>query len=92
MEWGEAAAERALELKAAAPEPFNGSLPRLLVPSKNETVPVGSPPFPVTVAVKVIALPANAGFCEETSVVALEPRMICESTLEVLLAKALLPP
>ena len=92
MEWGEAAAESALVLKVAVPEPFRVWLPRLLVPSKKETVPVGTPPLPVTVAVKVIALPANAGFCEEASVVALEPRMICESTLEVLPAKALLPP
>ena len=71
MEWGEAAAERALLLKVAAPEPFKVWLPRVLVPSKKETVPVGTAPFPVTVAVKVTALLASAGFCEEASVVAL---------------------
>jgi hypothetical protein len=92
MEWGEAAAERELVLKAAVPEPSKVWLPRLLVPSKKEAVPVATPPLPVTVAVNVSTLPANAGFCEEASVVALEPRMLCKSTLEVLLAKALLPP
>ena len=92
MEWGEAAAESELVLKAAVPEPFKVWLPRLLVPSKKEMIPAGTPPFPVTVAVKVTALPASAGFCEEASVVALESRMTCESTLEVLLARALLPP
>ena len=84
MEWGEAAAESALVLKVAVPEPFRVWLPRLLVPSKKETVPVGTPPLPVTVAVKVTALPANAGFSEEASVVALGPKMICESALQVL--------
>ena len=92
MEWGEAAGESTLVLKAAVPEPFKVWLPRSLVPSRKETVPVGTAPFPVTVAVKVTGLPANAGFCEEARVVALEPRMICESTLDVLPAKALLPP
>ena len=84
MEWGEAEAERALVLNVAAPEPFKAWLPRLLIPSKKETVPVGTPPFPVTVAVKVTALPAAAGFCEEASVVVLEPKMICKSALQVL--------
>jgi hypothetical protein len=38
----------------------------------NVTVPVGVPPEPVTVAVKVAAPPESDGFCDEVSVVVLE--------------------
>ena len=71
MEWGEPAEESAAVLTAATPEPFKVALPRLLVPSRKATVPVGSPPLPLTAAVNVTALPATAGFCDEASAVAL---------------------
>ena len=50
------------------------------------------PPLPLTVAVKVTTLPARAGFGDEVTVVVLALVMICESTPEVLPAKALFPP
>jgi hypothetical protein len=71
MEWGEPADESEEAAKAALPEVFNVAVPRLLLPSKRVTVPVGTPPLPLTVAVKVTRLPAAAGFCEEATVVVL---------------------
>jgi hypothetical protein len=78
-------------LKDARPALFKVPLPRLLLPSRKATVPAGMPPLPLTVALKITWLPASAGFCDELTVVALELRMICESTLEVLPPNALLP-
>ena len=54
--------------KFATPEALSVPAPKLVVPSMNTTVPVGVPPAPVTVAVKVTAPPAIEGFCEEVSV------------------------
>ena len=47
----------------------SGLVPSTVPPSLNVTVPVGVPPVPVTVAVKVTGWPALLGFCEEVSVV-----------------------
>ena len=55
----------------ATPELFKVPVPRMLVPSWKTTVPVGVPPLPLTVAVKVTALPAADGFGEELIVVVL---------------------
>ena len=44
-------------------------LPRVVPPSLNVTVPVGVPPEPTTVAVKVTDCPAVLGFAEEDTVV-----------------------
>ena len=44
-------------------------VPRVLVPSRNSTVPVGEPAVAVTVAVKVTESPVSAGFSEEMSAV-----------------------
>ena len=72
MAWGEPLAASAAVLKAARPAPFKAALPRLLLPSKKPTLPVGVPPLPLTAALKVIVLPASAGLAEElnTTVVA----------------------
>jgi hypothetical protein len=78
-------------LTAATPALFKVPVPRLLLPSKKATVPVGTPPLPLTVALQVTPLPAGAGFCEELITVVLLLVMIWESTLEVLAPKALFP-
>jgi hypothetical protein len=44
-------------------------VPRVVVPSVNVTVPVGVPPVPVTVAVKVTCWPSVDGFGEEMRLV-----------------------
>jgi hypothetical protein len=78
-------------LKVARPEPFKVPLPRLALPSRKVTVPVGTPPLPLTVALKVTALPASAGFDDELNVVVLGLMIFCERTVEELAPKALLP-
>ena len=52
--------------KAAAPLP-SGREPRLVLPTKNSTVPVGL--LPVTVAVKVTDWPTSDGFRLDVSAV-----------------------
>ena len=71
MAWGDALAESVEMLKVAWPELFKVPEPRLVLPSKNATDPVGIPPLPLTVAVKVTTLPTDAGFSVEVSSVAL---------------------
>lgn len=56
-------------VRPACPEPFRATIPKSMLPSKKVTVPVGVPPLPVTVAVKVTACPAKEGFSEEITVV-----------------------
>jgi hypothetical protein len=46
-------------------------VPSVVTPSRNVTVPVGVPPAPLTVAVKVTDCPATDGFTEEVSAVVL---------------------
>jgi hypothetical protein len=48
--------------------PFGAPLPKVVVPSRNVTVPVGAPATPeVTVAVNVNDCPTTDGFADETS-------------------------
>ena len=59
-------------LKLAAAEALSGPLPKVVVPFRKLTVPVGTvvlPEGPATVAVNKILLPAVAGFGDDTSVV-----------------------
>ena len=55
----------AVEIEAL-PAASRVPLPMEVVPSKKSTVPVGVPPVPVTVAVKVTDCPAVEGLSEET--------------------------
>jgi hypothetical protein len=73
MEWGEPPADSAVVVKLAMPELFKVPMPRLMAPSLKTTIPVGMPPLPLTVAVKVTPLPASAGFCEDVTDVVLGP-------------------
>lgn len=66
-------------------------VPRVVVPSRNATVPVGVPTA-VTVAVKVTVCPAVEGFSEEaTAVVVGRPTTVCVSAAEVLPANVASP-
>ena len=84
MAWGEPATESVAMPKGVLPELFKDPEPRLVLPSKKFTVPLGIPPLPLTVAVKVTVLPIEAGLCDETTDVELGLRMTCESGAEVL--------
>ena len=44
------------------------AVPSTAVPSRNVTMPLGVPPLPLTVAVKVTDCPALLGLAEEASV------------------------
>lgn len=79
--------------RTATPFPLRVPGPRVFVPSKNVTVPVGvPPPEPVTVAVKVAAFPTMEGFGEELSATEVDkPLITCDSAVEVLTAKIELP-
>ena len=95
MACGEPLADKAAVPKVVTPELFKVPEPIVLVPSRNDTVPVGMPPLPVTVAVNVTTVPASAGLDELIIVVELVVKgrlvMTCETTLEVLPVKELLP-
>ena len=69
MEW--LPTERAAVENVATPEPLRVPVPRVAAPSLKVTVPVGVPPVPVTVAVKLTDCPYTDGFDEEVSVVVL---------------------
>ena len=71
MAWGEPLADNAVVPKVVTPELFKVPEPMVLVPSRKDTVPVGMPPLPVTVAVKLTVLPAKAGLDELARVVVL---------------------
>jgi hypothetical protein len=65
----------------------------VVFPSKNVTVPVGRPPAPEIVAVKVTACPNADGLDEDASVVLVRARFtVCVTVPEVLVAKFKLPP
>jgi hypothetical protein len=53
-----------LVVKMAMPEAFNVPVPRLAVPFRKVMVPVGVPPVPVTVAVKVTFVPTGTEAAE----------------------------
>jgi hypothetical protein len=63
-----------LVVKVATPEAFNVPVPRLAVPFRKVTVPVGVPPLPVTVAVKVILVPTETEAAELVRTVELAVR------------------
>src|ERR1051325_8088789 len=76
MEW--APTERVLMGKVAWPEPSRNCKPRLVTPSKRETVPLGVPlpgAAAVTVAVKVTEWPKTTGLVEEVTVVVVLARL-----------------
>jgi hypothetical protein len=80
-------------VNTACPDAFSVPVPTLVFPSKNVTVPVGTPPAPETVAVKLTACPNADGLSEEASVVVVAARFtVCVNTGEVLAAKFKLPP
>jgi hypothetical protein len=59
-------------VRLAWPVPFRGTVPSVVVPSTNATVPVGVPvpgATGVTVAVNVTDCPSPDGFAEDTTVV-----------------------
>jgi hypothetical protein len=60
-------AARVLSVREACPEPFREAVPRVVEPSRKVTVPVGVVPAPVTVAVRVMEVPTEAGFSDEVS-------------------------
>ena len=83
-------------VKVATPMPFNVPVPRVAVPSRKVTAPVGVPELlDVMVAVNVSGLPLNAEAAEATMVavvaVAAAGVMVSAKTAEVLLAKFALP-
>ena len=47
--------------RVATPLAFKAPVPSVVAPDRNVTVPVGMPPVPVTVAVKVTGVPAIEG-------------------------------
>ena len=70
-------------VRFAVPELFKLTRPNVLEPSLKLTIPEGMPPLPLTVAVKVMAVPTVAGFCEEVTVVALGSIDAGENTITV---------
>ena len=60
---------RVLVAKVVVPAAFNVPVPRAVAPSLNVTVPVGVPDVELTVAVKVLVVPGDAGFNEEDKLV-----------------------
>ena len=67
--------------------PDTVSVPSVLLPSLNVTVPVGVVCGDVTVAVKVKVCPLNEGFSDDFTVVALVAALtVCSSPAEVLFA------
>ena len=67
-ECGEPLEERLFVVKVATPEPFKVEVPKVAAPSLKVTVPVGVPPDPVTVEVKVTDEPYVEGLRDEVRV------------------------
>ena len=79
-------------LNTACPDAFSVPVPMLVLPSKNVTVPVGTPPAPETVAVKVTVCPQRRGISDEARVVVVAARFtVCVSAADVLDPKLALP-
>src|ERR1041385_3068040 len=80
-------------VNTACPDAFTVPVPKLVFPSKNVTVPVGTAPDPETVAVKVTACPNADGLADEARVVVLAARFtVCVIAADVLDPKLALPP
>ena len=62
-------------VKVARAEAFNVTVANVVVPSRNCTVPVATPPLVVTTAVNVTDCPVRDGFADEVSVVVLDARL-----------------
>ena len=76
----------------ATPEAFSVTVPRVVAPSLNVTVPVGVPIEEVTIDVNVTAWPYVDGFSEEESAVELVALLtVCTSADEVLPAQLASP-
>jgi hypothetical protein len=72
-------------VKVATPEAFSVAVPSAAAPSLKVTVPVGVPDAePVTVVVRVTALPARAGFALEATAIEMFSWMTSFKTDEVL--------
>jgi hypothetical protein len=85
-------AARAEVVKAACPAAFSATVESTVAPSRKSTVPVGVPAGLLTVAVKVTACPAPAGFSEEAmDVVEAALLMVCVTAVDVLPAKVASP-
>jgi hypothetical protein len=75
-----------------ATPPLSVPVPSVTAPSRNVTEPVGVPPAPVTVAVKVTDWPPMRGLSEEVTAVVLDLVLTtCVTTDEVLAAKFVSP-
>ena len=70
MEWEATASVEVL--RVAWPAPSKVEVPNVEAPSLNVTVPVGTPPLEVTVAVKVTGWLKTEGLAEELTVVVVE--------------------
>ena len=80
-------------LNVACPDAFNVPVPTLVFPSKNVTVPVGTPPAPEIDAVKVTICSNADGLADEARVVVLAARFtVCVIAADVLDPKLALPP
>jgi hypothetical protein len=73
--------------------PLSVTVPSVVEPFLNVTVPVGVPPVEVTVAVKVTATPNGDGFSDDATAVELVACFtVWVSAVEVLPVKSVLPP
>ena len=95
MEWGEPATSRALVANVAVPVPSSVPLPIFVAPSMKSTVPVGVPApgeTGATVAVNVTDWPKTLGLVSEVSAVVVSAWFtVCETAVEVLVAKLVSP-
>lgn len=83
---------RLLVVNVALPDPSRVAMPRVVVPSRKITIPVGVPFAEVTAQVKVTGLPKIDGLVEEAIAAAVGAGCtVWVSTGEVLPAKLLLP-
>jgi len=80
-------------VRVAMPEESTVPVPRLVVPSRNVTVPVGMPAGELTVAVKVTGWPKTLGFTEEIDVTVVAALFtVCDNGEELLGSKFVSPP
>ena len=87
-----APAVRAGVANVATPELLSVPVPRVVAPSLKVTLPVGVPPGPVTVAVKVTTSPNVLGFGDDDNVVEVNPVFTVWFRAEEVLPKKLLSP
>jgi hypothetical protein len=73
MEWAPVVSAAVAKVAVSGEPPDRVPLPRVVDPSLNVTVPVGTAPLPVTVAVKVTELPYVDVGKDDTTVIVTEP-------------------